>query len=237
MSLGAQSSLPESHTLWGRGGSRETSQALQKVLPVVGVQDGPLAPPGGARSPDTAPEGAAVALGHPEPRSPSSPDSSTWQPPTKGPMQCPLPPCAGCQTPVTVRQRPVHLHGGRPWSPGKCWPQAVAPGNPEPVTSWEAVLLCGVQARPVWQGWAQAAALLGRRGFPGHGSLAPVCVQSLVGVVCCPPASAPGCDFLICDGDDSCPRQEAFSSPGQSTSACDLQVGGCWLHLLYRWEY
>lgn len=134
------------------------------------------------------------------------------------------------------RQRRVQLHGGRPWSPGKRWPQAVAPGSPEPVTSWEAVL-CGVRAGPVWQGWAQAAALLGRSRFPGHGLLTAICVQPLTGAACCPPASAPGCDFLIHDGDDRCPRQETFSSPGQSAYACDLQVGQCWLHPLYIWEH
>lgn len=80
-SRGSQSSLPESHTLWGRGGPQGDSQASWKV------RDGPLAPPGRARSPDTGPEGTAVALGHPEPRSPGSPDSSTWQPPAKGPTQ------------------------------------------------------------------------------------------------------------------------------------------------------
>lgn len=135
------------------------------------------------------------------------------------------------------RQRRVQLHGERPWSPGKRWPQAVAPGSPEPVTSWEAILLCGVWAGPVWQGWAQAAALLGRSCFPGHGLLTAICVQPLTGAACHPPASAPGCDFLIRDGDDRCPRQETFSSPGQSTYACDLQVGRCWLHPLYRWEH
>ncbi|KAM7227898.1 hypothetical protein CapIbe_020352 [Capra ibex] len=48
--------------------------------------------------------------------------------------------------------------------------------------------------------------------------------EPLTGAACRPPASAPGCDFLIRDGDDRCPRQETFSSPGQSTYACDLQA-------------
>ena len=194
VSRGPQSSPPKSHTLWGRGGP-------QGDFP--GFAESAAKGRSPRRAPRTAQRGWKPRCG------PRRGCSGPWSPgaplarlprqqhaatPRQGPRtERPLLPHAGCQAPVTVRQRPVHLHGGKPWSPGKRWPQAAAPGSPEPMTSREAVLVCAIWARPVWQRWAQAAVLLGRSGFPGHGSLTPVCMQPQAGATCPPPTSAPGC--------------------------------------------
>ena len=87
VSRGPQSSPPKSHTLWGRGGPQGDFPGFAES---AAKGRSPRRAPHtaqGARSPDVAPEGAAVAPGHPEPRLPGCPDSSTRQPPAKGPAQ------------------------------------------------------------------------------------------------------------------------------------------------------
>lgn len=107
--------------------------------------------------------------------------------------------------------------------------EALAPGS----GPWKPRARDILGGRPLWctgracvAGVGTGSSPPGGLRFPGHGLLTAICVQPLTGAACCPPASAPGCDFLIHDGIDRCPRQEAFLSPGQSAYACGLHGAG-----------